>query len=251
MKKSNAIQAMLLVILLLWAGVPPLSAEDARPGRQQQRQRPQRRPNPAFARIVDDPALPRVLLVGDSISIGYTLPVRELLKGKANVHRIPTNGGPTTRGLASMDEWLGDGKWDVIHFNWGLHDLKYINEKGALVDVQQGTQQVPIQEYERNLKALVKRLQQTGAKLIWRSTTPVPDGAAGRVPGDAARYNAVAARIMEEAGIPIDDHYAYCLPRLSQMQRPANVHFTPEGSRLLARQAAKAIERALESPAAQ
>jgi hypothetical protein len=66
--------------------------------------------------------LPRVLLIGDSISMGYTLDVRELLKGKANVHRIPTNGGPTTNGLKNIKAWLGDSKWDVIHFNWGLHD---------------------------------------------------------------------------------------------------------------------------------
>jgi hypothetical protein len=74
------------------------------------------------------PGQPRVLLIGDSISIGYTLPVRELLKGKANVHRIPQNGGATDVGLEKMASWLGDGKWDVIHFNFGLHDAKYFSE---------------------------------------------------------------------------------------------------------------------------
>ena len=43
-------------------------------------------PDP-FEPIQDNPALPRVLLIGDSISIGYTLPVRELLDGRANLHR--------------------------------------------------------------------------------------------------------------------------------------------------------------------
>jgi hypothetical protein len=81
-----------------------------------------------MAKIEDVAGLPRVLLIGDSISIGYTLDVREMLKGKANVHRIPTNGGPTTNGLKSIKAWLGDSKWDVIHFNWGLHDLKYIQD---------------------------------------------------------------------------------------------------------------------------
>jgi acyl-CoA thioesterase-1 len=50
--------------------------------------------------------LPRVLLIGDSISIGYTIPTRKLLKGKANVHRIPVNGGPTTRGLEQVENWV-------------------------------------------------------------------------------------------------------------------------------------------------
>src|SRR3954467_10868139 len=89
--------------------------------------------NPAFAKVQDDPNLPRVLLIGDSISMGYTLPVREMLKGKANVHRPPANCGPTERGLDQLDKWLGDGKWDVIHFNFGLHDLKYLDANGKYV----------------------------------------------------------------------------------------------------------------------
>ena len=74
---------------------------------------------PSFEPVTDEPKLPRVLLIGDSISMGYTVPVRNLLKGKANVHRVLENGGPTTNGLAKLQTWLGKGKWDVIHFNWG------------------------------------------------------------------------------------------------------------------------------------
>jgi acyl-CoA thioesterase-1 len=77
--------------------------------------------DPAFAPVKDDPKLSRVLIIGDSISIGYTVPTRELLAGVANVHRIPENGGPTINGIKKIDAWLGDSKWDVIHFNWGHH----------------------------------------------------------------------------------------------------------------------------------
>ena len=87
-----------------------------------------RQPNPAMQPVEDKEGLPRVLLIGDSISIGYTVPVRKLLEGKVNVHRPLTNCGPTTRGLQGIDQWLGDGKWDVIHFNWGLHDLKRMKD---------------------------------------------------------------------------------------------------------------------------
>ena len=80
--------------------------------------------NDAMKSPKDEPGLPRVLLIGDSVSIGYTLKVREKLKGKANVHRIPQNGGATEVGLANMKKWLRDEKWDVIHFNFGLHDAK-------------------------------------------------------------------------------------------------------------------------------
>jgi len=201
-----------------------------------------------MAKVEDVPGLPRVLLIGDSISIGYTVPVRELLKGKANVHRPLANCGPTTRGLAGIDQWLGDGKWDVIHFNWGLHDLKYLGPQGQNLADPKATdshQQVPIDAYEANLRKLVARLQKTKARLIWRSTTPVPTGARGRVVGDSVKYNAVAKKIIDEHNIAIDDQYSFAIKRLEKIQRPKDVHFTPEGSRALAEQAVASIQKAL------
>lgn len=197
-------------------------------------------PNPAFAVVRDDPALPRVLLIGDSISIGYTLDVRELLKGKANVHRIPENGGPTINGLEKIDEWLADGQWDAIHFNWGLHDLKYMDD---------GKHQVGMEDYEKNLDRLVTTMKKSGAKLIWASTTPVPDAKVSppRKSADVIAFNQSAARVMEKHAVPTDDLYSLALPRLAEIQRPANVHFTDAGSRVLAEQVAAEIRRALGS----
>ena len=202
--------------------------------------------------IEDVKGLPRVLLIGDSISMGYTLDVRRLLEGKANVHRIPTNGGPTTTGLAELDEWLGKGKWDFIHFNWGLHDLKYMAPDGKnFADPNAATshQQVPPDQYEKNLRELVGRLKKTGARLIWATTTPVPAGADGRVKGDAAKYNAIALKIMTDNGVAIDDLYALALPQLTKIQQPRNVHFTADGYKVLAGQVAESILKGLESSA--
>ena len=192
-----------------------------------------KRLNP-LAPIEDVAGLPRVLLIGDSISIGYTLPTRELLKGKANVHRIPANGGPSTKGLVQIDSWLGDGKWDVIHFNWGLHDLKFMPH---------GKRQVTPAAYEKNLDSLVRRIKQTGAKLIWRNTTPVPDAKVRprRIPADVVSYNAAARRVMQKYSVPIHDLYSFALVRLEKVQLPANVHFTTEGSVALAEEVAKVI----------
>jgi len=193
---------------------------------------------PAFAPVVDDPKLPRVLLIGDSISIGYTPPVRKLLAGQANVHRIPENGGPTTNGVAKLEKWLGSGKWDAIHFNWGLHDLK----------LDTGAHQVPLEQYEKNLRALVKTMKGTGAKLIWASTTPVPQGKVSpkRDPADVPKYNAAAKRIMDDEGVATNDLYTFALPRLKQLQQPVNVHFTEAGSAALADEVARAISAALK-----
>jgi len=194
--------------------------------------------NPAMQPVVDDPRLPRVLLIGDSISIGYTVPVRHLLKGVANVHRIPENGGPTTRGLAKLDEWLGTNQWDVIHFNWGLHDLKLESN---------GRHQVELDQYERNLERLVDRLQSTGATLIWATTTPVPQNVKGpqRDPADVLRYNEAARRVMDAAGVRINDLCAFTQPRIARIQIPQNVHFTTAGSAELARPVARKIREAL------
>src|SRR4051812_33030943 len=159
-RKEKAAMKILPTLLVLLAGsVAPAQTKD-------------KKPDPVLAPVEDDPKLPRVLLIGDSISMGYTLPVRELLKGKANVHRIPDNCGPTERGLSQLDKWLGDGKWDVIHFNFGLHDLKYLDANGKYVDPSKGKQVAPPEVYERNLRELVARLKKTGAKLIFATTTP-------------------------------------------------------------------------------
>ncbi len=192
-----------------------------------------------FQPIEDDPDLPRVLLIGDSISVGYTLPVREKLAGEANVHRAMQNCGPTSRGVEHLDEWLGDGDWDVIHFNFGLHDIKIMEDTGE--------HQVPIDEYEDNLEEMVARMKQTGADLVWASTTPVPENVQGpeRDPQDVVRYNEVAAAIMREHSVTIDDLYEFALPQLEVIQKPQNVHFTPEGSEVLARQVAESIRQAL------
>ena len=206
-------------------------------------------PDPAFAKIADQPGLPRVLLIGDSISIGYTVPVRELLAGKANVHRIPENGGPTTRGLEKLSAWVGTAKWDVIHFNWGLHDLKYVGEKGDLIQnvTDPGSHpQVMLPDYEKNLTELVTRLRATGAKLIWCSTTPVPQGAKGRVPGDEVKYNEAAARVMKAAGVPTDDLFTHAQAKIKEIQKPADVHYSSEGSKYLATKVAAEIEAALK-----
>ena len=212
--------------------------------------RSQRPKNSAMKPVEDVEGLPRVLLIGDSISIGYTVPARDALRGKANVHRPLTNCGPTTRGLEGLSQWLGDSEWDVIHFNWGLHDLKYLGPNDEnLQDPKdpKNHQQVPPKKYEQNLQQLVSQLEKTGAILIWRNTTPVPPGSKGRVEGDAAAYNDIAKRIMEQHGIEIHDIYGLVKPQMATLMLPdGNVHFTKEGSKKLGNDVADVILHALQ-----
>jgi lysophospholipase L1-like esterase len=203
--------------------------------------------NPAYAPVQDIAGLPRVLIIGDSISIGYQAPLREALKGKANVHRPATNCGPTTRGVEQIDQWLGNGKWDVIHFNFGLHDVRHFDDQGKATAADAGHRQVSESDYEKNLESLVARMKKTGAKMIFATTTPVPSGSPGRIQGDERRYNEIALRVMQKHGVAIDDLYAFAQPRLADIQLPANVHFKPEGSKQLAEQVAASILEALDT----
>ena len=191
--------------------------------------------------------LPQVLIIGDSISIGYFKPLQEKLKDIAIVIHNEGNAQHTAYGLKKLDQWLDDTKWDVIHFNFGLHDLKYIDEQGKNTSVETGKQQIPIDQYVQNLDEIVKRLKKTGAKLIFATTTPVPDGTKIRVKGEAAIYNRVAIKVMKKHGVAINDLYSFALPRLKEIQRQSNVHFYPKGSEQLAEQCAKSIIKALEA----
>lgn len=183
----------------------------------------------AWDYVQDDPALPRVLLIGDSVSRGYTVPARKALAGKANVHRAPQNCGPTAEGVKKLDIWLGDGTWQVIHFNFGIHD--------------RGT---PLPEYEERLEQIVARLEKTGATLIWASTTPIPDDPAGtQTAASIVERNTIAARVMQKHGIAIDDLFTAVTPKLSEYHPPNDVHFNAAGYEFLGRKVAEEIAAAL------
>ncbi len=200
---------------------------------------------------------PRVLILGDSISIGYTPIVRELLDDVADVYRPtrrdgkPENCQGTTYAMTDLERWLSidGGRWDVIHFNFGLHDLKRIDpQTRGNSDDPDAPRQAELDVYERQLDAIAEVLQRTDATLIFATTTPVPLGdlRPHRDPEDARRYNDVARKIMERRGIAINDLHQFAEARLDEIQRPANVHFTPEGSAQLAEQVAQAIRRTLK-----
>jgi acyl-CoA thioesterase-1 len=200
--------------------------------------------HPAYFPTEDLPGLPRILLIGDSISIGYTVTVREILARTANVHRIPENGRDTEHGLKRLDTWLGEKPWDLIHFNFGLHDIKHL--KDGEMDVS-GLRIRSAVEYGLNLTRILVRLRNTGASLVFATTTPVPDGADGRLPGDEVGCNTIAGRLMASAGVPINDLHAFITPRLAEFQNPQNVHFNEAGYRFLGEEVARAIVARLRS----
>lgn len=213
------------------AGAPPAQSDD-----------------PSLAQVVDQPGRPRVLLLGDSISMGYTLAVRERLGDSANVHRPPENGRSTRQTLERLETYLGSGPWDVIHFNCGIHDLTFVGpDRKGLLEQDGGRIQVSLQEYRENLERIIARLKRTGATLVWASTTPVGETVQFRQSRDVVAYNARAAEIMERHGIAVNDLHAFARTGLQtgKLESKDGVHFSAISSQALGAVVAGAIERAL------
>ena len=201
---------------------------------------------PAFEFVNRDPSLPDILLIGNSISIGYTPEVRSLLKGVANVYRIPENGGDTDKFLERYETWLSDMDWDVIHINIGLHDLKRVDENGDL-DVQ-CERRISPDRYQANLEKVFGMLKnRTSAHVIWATTTFVPEGSAGRITGDEELYNRRSVDVLKQyPDFYLNDLYGYSLG-IKSLQREANVHYFPDGYEKLGRQVARSIGERLDT----
>lgn len=178
----------------------------------------------AWDYVKDDPDLPRILLIGDSVSRGYTQAVRNALQGKANVHRAPANCGPTRTGLQKLDIWLGEGNWDLISFNFGIHDRK-----------------TDTAIYEQNLKMIITRLEKRTGKLLWVETTPIPDGTKYGPNAAIIERNDIAGKIMQENRIPVCPLYGWIDPDLQQYQNKDDVHFSGAGYVRLAEKVSKEI----------
>lgn len=195
---------------------------------------------PAFAQKGADvvavtdvrPGLPRVLVIGDSVCLGYTPALGTDLKNKCVLYRTRKLGGSTAHALPKIDSWLGNDHWDVIFFNWGIQDLTDLDHTGSL--------QATPPQYDKNLRALVAKLKATGAKLVFGTTTPIPEGW-GDVPG----YNAIALKIMKENNVAVADLYTVMLPHVAEYQIPKDVHFNLTGYAMLAQEVANSIQAQL------
>lgn len=186
-------------------------------------------------------ALPRVLIIGDSISIAYTPLVQQRLAGKADVERIEGNSYDSANVAAKLDRWLAKGPYAVISFNCGLHDLKFTEKTRSF--------QSPPEQYAQNLPRIITRLRASGAKLVWVTITPVHDARharrnAGfsRYERDVVTYNKIATPIIMSFGIPIvDAHKTMADGGIGKTLGKDGVHLTDQSYFLLSDQIVAAI----------
>ncbi|MFV0442514.1 MAG: SGNH/GDSL hydrolase family protein, partial [Planctomycetaceae bacterium] len=194
----------------------------------------------------DEPAaLPKVVLIGDSIRLSYAPTVIRELDGKAIISQPKANGQDSANVLRHLDEWAVKEQPAIVHFNCGIHDTKKDKTTGAF--------QVPPEQYEANLRKIVATLREkTQAQVIFATTTPIVDDRAARLRADreyelldasTQEYNRIAVKVMQELEVPVDDLRAVC-GDADEQRRLINadgVHFNAEGQSRLGHAVATCI----------
>jgi len=194
--------------------------------------------------------LPKVLLVGDSITGYYTPAVQRQLAGVADATRLFRS--TSSNCLALLDEVVS-AQPDVIHLNCGLWDL--------IVSTNTGNAQVSLDEYKSNLEKIFQRLrQETHVTVIWATTTPVNEqkqqnprpkgyGRIVRREANVKVYNRASIEIARRFGLKYDDLFEV-MTRAGRDEhlKDDGVHYNEAGSELLGQAVAKAIRSGLSKP---
>ena len=166
--------------------------------------------------------VPQVLIITDSVHRATANTAASALKGRANVVVPSTDLGDTGTAISRLDELLGKNKWDLIHFNFGFADLRHIDPKTKSIRLLSrhsgGVRVTTAEQYEANLRKIVARLKATGAKLVWASTTPLVGTKYDSIyqSGSEKVYNAIAAEIMQQQKIPVNDMHAWVLANVKK-----------------------------------
>lgn len=183
----------------------------------------------------------QVILIGDSIRMGYQETVRQELKDEAVVWAPGPNGGNSRNVLENLVEWTVERKPDLIHINCGLHDLK--------TEFGEDHKAVSPEEYAENVEKILQILiRDTSAKVIWAQTTPVNESwhherkGFDRFEADVIAYNALAKTKCDRVGVPIHTLYDVVIGAgRDGLLVQDGVHFTEEGSAILGRAVAETI----------
>ena len=193
--------------------------------------------------------LPKVVLLGDSIRLGYAPIVQKELEGKALVISPKANGGDSSNNLKHLEEWVIREQPAIVHFNSGIHDTKKSKTSGMF--------QVSPDQYETNLRKIIERIRkETKATVLFGTTTPILDerAAKGRTKADyelleasVEKYNGIAKKVMLELKVPVNDLHGLFAEsdRREKLISGDGVHFTTEGREVLGKTVAGFIQRHL------
>ena len=181
----------------------------------------------------------KVVLIGDSIRMGYQPLVAKKLEGRAEVWGPQQNCRHSLWALDHFQDWVAAQEPDVLHVNFGIHDA---------VVMADGKHQVILEQYLLCLRRFVRCGKDLPATVIWATTTPryrpeqgVPMGRWAKMT-EIDEYNAAALDVAAAEGLPVDDlhqvildsDYAKCL-------RDDGCHMTQYGNEALSDAVVKAV----------
>jgi lysophospholipase L1-like esterase len=187
----------------------------------------------------------KVLLIGDSIRMGYGPFVRERLRDVAEVFYPDENCRFTQYTLVCLDGWVklaGDpARLDLVHWNNGHWDAAHWQGEACSLNT--------VEQYAGMLERIYRRLigHCPAARIIFALTTPMnpalPATANPRTNDEIDRYNAAVAKLMQRLGVPVND---LCTPMRDRAAwYTDHCHFSEEGYRFLSALVAEEIRRRL------
>lgn len=192
----------------------------------------------------------RVLLLGDSIRMGYDSMVKELLEGQAEVLFDQEDNGR----FAAYSLWQANqmfrihGRFDVVHFNNGYWDM---NIEAPM------TQPIhPLPEYLHFLRRILEEIRQNGATPVFATTTPIlePERIPPTLQATASlhydnawvkTYNQGALALMEQEKVAVNDLYNLCLSHPLYHKCDDLLHLTQEGYACCAQQVVDVVKNLL------
>ncbi len=177
---------------------------------------------PCYETATADDSRLDILVIGDSISIGYTPYVQDALATNYDVSHNLCNAMESSNGVKKIDLWLSQrATWEAITFNHGLWDAaSWVN--------------TPISTYKNNLHVIAQKIKARTSKPLFILTTEVLPGTPYRNDSRVQALNAAAVEVMNAEGIPVLDLHTFSQTIQDKHVNPNDVHYTEEGSSLLA-----------------
>lgn len=163
----------------------------------------------------------RVMLVGDSIRMNYCPVVYMKLSGLCEVVYPEDNCRFAKYTLCEFGHWVAKyGNPDIIHWNNGLWDVFRYDGEHVLT---------PLDRYLEDMKRVYARMKETGARIIFATTTPTTPYDVDRRQEDIVEYNREITRWLEEKGVEINDLYSFVKPHIFEYISDDHVHLNKYG----------------------
>lgn len=189
----------------------------------------------------------KVVLIGDSIRIGYQPFVIEKLK-EADVWGPEENCRHSVYALDNFHAWVVEQNPDILHVNFGIHD-------SSIYDIYpDGEHYITLSQYQFSLQRYIFRLKNElpNTTMIWAPTTPryTPQQGVPMKQWNIAeelkiqKYNSVALEIVNKEGLPVNDlHEAIMLNDYTKCLSEDGCHMTEFGNEVLSDAVVKVIKK--------